>query len=358
MFARLQRNSNVSWPIDATGPRALARAMVDLGAVRLPPGEWKEWGGWGSPDPFHGDHRWNGTTLRVWPVGQWYTPCWFIDDRCREQLSTNASAGLRKPDVVGYHRFTGTWVKDAASWSAAPSAETRSAVGTGSPSFRQTVSAAGAARVTMVRHNNVVPSARKFRKKWQEKVRTWFNQPARKLRRRNARVEKAKAVFPRPVAGALRPVVHGQTVKYNAKKRAGRGFTLEELKEAGIPAKLAPTIGIAVDSRRRNRSLEGLQENVNRLKAYKANLVLFPRRAGKPKAGDAAPEELATAAQLKGALLPGKAEKAALEKVAITAELKAAQAYATLRVERMNKRLRGVRAKRAEEAAAAEKDAA
>jgi hypothetical protein len=31
------------------------------------------------------------------------------------------------------------------------------------------------------------------------------------------------------------------------------------LQEAGIPRKLAPTIGIAVDHRRRNRSLESLQ---------------------------------------------------------------------------------------------------
>jgi len=31
------------------------------------------------------------------------------------------------------------------------------------------------------------------------------------------------------------------------------------VQEAGIPAKLAPTIGIAVDHRRRNRSLESLQ---------------------------------------------------------------------------------------------------
>ena len=37
-------------------------------------------------------------------------------------------------------------------------------------------------------------------------------------------------VFPRPVAGALRPVVRGQTVRYNLKKRFGRGFTFEELK--------------------------------------------------------------------------------------------------------------------------------
>lgn len=52
---------------------------------------------------------------------------------------------------------------------------------------------------------------------------------------------------------------------------------------AGIPKKLAPTIGIAVDHRRRNRSLEGLQANVQRLKTFKAKLVIFPRRARKIK---------------------------------------------------------------------------
>lgn len=52
---------------------------------------------------------------------------------------------------------------------------------------------------------------------------------------------------------------------------------------AGIPKKLAPTIGIAVDHRRKNRSLEGLQANVQRLKTYKAKLVVFPRRARKFK---------------------------------------------------------------------------
>ena len=45
-----------------------------------------------------------------------------------------------------------------------------------------------------------------------------------------ARAEKAVKVFPRPVKGALRPVVRGQTVRYNLKKRFGRGFTFEELK--------------------------------------------------------------------------------------------------------------------------------
>lgn len=209
----------------------------------------------------------------------------------------------------------------------------------------------------MVRHNNVIPNGH-WKKKWQFRVRTWFNQPARKLRRRKARAEKARAVFPRPAAGPLRPVVRGQTIKYNSKQKLGRGFTLEELKEAGIPRKLAPTIGIAVDHRRRNRSLESLQENVNRLKAYKSNLVVFPRHRNskKPKAMDGSAEECQTATQLKGAIQPISKAAPTLEKVAITADMKAAPAYSKLRVERMNLRMAGIRAKRAKEAEAAEKD--
>jgi large subunit ribosomal protein L13e len=55
------------------------------------------------------------------------------------------------------------------------------------------------------------------------------------------------------------------------------------LQAAGIPKKLAPTIGISVDHRRKNKSLEGLQANVQRLKTYKAKLVIFPRCARKVK---------------------------------------------------------------------------
>uniref|UniRef100_A0A804UHV6 60S ribosomal protein L13 n=1 Tax=Zea mays TaxID=4577 RepID=A0A804UHV6_MAIZE len=134
----------------------------------------------------------------------------------------------------------------------------------------------------MVKHNNVIPNGH-FKKHWQNYVKTWFNQPARKQRRRIARQKKAVKIFPRPTAGPLRPIVQCQTLKYNMKSRAGRGFTLEELKAAGIPKKLAPTIGISVDHRRKNKSLEGLQANVQRLKTYKAKLVIFPRRAHKVK---------------------------------------------------------------------------
>ena len=61
-------------------------------------------------------------------------------------------------------------------------------------------------------------------------VKTWFNQAGKKKSRRTKRLVKAQAIAPRPVAGLLRPVVHCQTIRYNARVRAGRGFTLDELK--------------------------------------------------------------------------------------------------------------------------------
>jgi large subunit ribosomal protein L13e len=84
----------------------------------------------------------------------------------------------------------------------------------------------------------------------------------------------------------LRPAVRAPTIRYNRKLREGRGFTLGELKEAGIGRKEARGVGIVVDHRRRNLSEEGKALNVERLKAYKAKLIIFPRKASKPKKGD------------------------------------------------------------------------
>lgn len=106
--------------------------------------------------------------------------------------------------------------------------------------------------------NNVIPNAH-FHKKWQTRIKTWFDQPARKQRRHRKRMTKALQIAPRPAAGLLRPVVRCPTVRYNKKLRLGRGFTLEELKAVGIGKRVARTIGISVDYRRRNRSLESLQ---------------------------------------------------------------------------------------------------
>lgn len=125
----------------------------------------------------------------------------------------------------------------------------------------------------MVAHNNPIQSAH-LRKKWQFHVKTWFNQPAKKEARRVARAAKARRVNPRPVE-KLRPVVRCQTNKYNTKARAGRGFTPAELKAAGYSTKYAQGLGVAVDFRRRNKSEEGFQVNVERLKQYKDQVVIL-----------------------------------------------------------------------------------
>jgi len=92
------------------------------------------------------------------------------------------------------------------------------------------------------------------------------------------------------------------------------------------------------------------QLNLKRLKAYKASLILFPRRTAKPKAGDSDAGELAMAKQFKGALMPITKEDKPLEMVKVTEEMKAFKAYNKLRVERMNVWQVGPRIKRAEEA--------
>ena len=56
---------------------------------------------------------------------------------------------------------------------------------------------------------------------------------------------------------------------------------------AGIRKREARTIGIAVDFRRQNKSVESLQQNVQRLKEYRAKLILFPKKMSKPRKEDA-----------------------------------------------------------------------
>jgi large subunit ribosomal protein L13e len=146
-----------------------------------------------------------------------------------------------------------------------------------------------------------------FHKHWHDssahkgRIKQWHNQAARKHRRREARLAKAQAVFPRPVNGLLRPVVHCQTVRYKSKTRAGRGFTLEELKEAGVNRREAMGVGISIDFRRKNRSEQSLRDNVARLQQYKANLILFPKKSNrsKPKAADSSKDEQGKAEQVR-----------------------------------------------------------
>ncbi|KAG7210756.1 hypothetical protein KM043_012250 [Ampulex compressa] len=190
-----------------------------------------------------------------------------------------------------------------------------------------------------------------FHKDWQRFVKTWFNQPARKYRRKQNRVKKARAVAPRPVS-LLRPIVHCPTFRYHTKVRAGKGFTLEELKASGLNKRFARTIGIAVDPRRRNKSVESLQTNAQRLKEYRAKLILFPVNEKKPSKADASEAERKLATQYKGEVMPIRHQAPAKSKARIiTEEERKFSAYVTLRKARADVRLVGVRAKRVKDAA-------
>lgn len=187
-------------------------------------------------------------------------------------------------------------------------------------------------------------------------VRCYFNQKGHKKVRLQKRAAKAAALSPRPI-DKLRPVVLGQTRRYAAKLRIGRGFSLAELKEAGLSAAFAQTVGIAVDHRRHNKNAETMAANVKRLSDYKAKLILFPKRDGKFKKGMIADS---TADKLKGVEqnktpsifgLPAVDKTSAPEP--ITKEMLAVKVYQKLRAERINKRYNGKRiaaAKKAEEA--------
>merc|ERR1719295_2192168 len=120
------------------------------------------------------------------------------------------------------------------------------------------------------KHNNVIQNAH-FKKDWQNRVKTWFDQPARK-------------------------------------------------------------IGIAIDYRRRNKSVESLQKNVQRLKEYRSKLILFPKKLSKPHKGDATKEEMEVASQVTSkAIIPVVEVEAAEAPREITEDEAKFSAYQTLR---------------------------
>ncbi|KYK60245.1 60S ribosomal protein L13 [Drechmeria coniospora] len=206
-----------------------------------------------------------------------------------------------------------------------------------------------------IKHNQKLVNNH-FRKDWQRRVRTHFDQPGKKASRRTARQAKAAAVAPRPV-DKLRPIVRCPTIKYNRKVRAGRGFTLAELKEAGVPRRLAPTIGISVDHRRQNLSEESLAINVARLKAYRQRLILLPRRSNAPKKGDTKTDlsKVNKAATVSSVLPIAPTDLAVkyIKKSEMPKEIEGG-AYTKLRQARSNARYQGAREKRIRDKAEAE----
>jgi len=185
----------------------------------------------------------------------------------------------------------------------------------------------------------------------------FFNKVAHKKLRATARSDKEMATLPRPL-GKLRPVVHCQTQKYGAKTRLGRGFSLAEVKAAGLSPSFARSVGIAVDHRRHNKGADMQAANVARLEQYKSKLILFPRKEGKPKKGpinDSPADALKASFDQRSSVLklPAKAAEAPVYEP-LTKQLKAAKAYEEGRALWVEKRDYG-RKKRAEELAAAKK---
>ena len=207
----------------------------------------------------------------------------------------------------------------------------------------------------MPSHNNAIQRPH-LRKHWQKWVKTFFNQAGKKQRRIQKRKERAAAIFPRPLR-ALRPIVHKCTVRYTGQPRAGRGFTLEEVKQAGLNATFARSVGIAVHHRRTNKSLESVQRNVARLKAYVEKLVLLPRTAGKPKKGrNGVLSDSTDAPQLvqntTADVLP-LVEKTLRDKpIKITNDMNTFRAHKQIRLEITNQKWAGKRALKAKDAEA------
>lgn len=214
----------------------------------------------------------------------------------------------------------------------------------------------------MVSHNHALTSSH-LRKRWQKRVRTWFNQPARKFRRHASRVQKAKKVFPCPTK-ALHPAVRCPTLKHNLKLRSGKGFTLRELKAAGLEERYARSIGIAVDKRRHNKSQESLDINTARLLEYVSKVVVLPSSSSKKnlKSKDGKEQEirgekvdLSQYKQIIGEPMPVKNMRKKVEVIMrkVTKEEAKFKAVATLRRLRRDAREGGMRAKHQAEKAAA-----
>jgi large subunit ribosomal protein L13e len=133
---------------------------------------------------------------------------------------------------------------------------------------------------------------------------------------------------------------------------------------AGIPRKLAPTIGISVDHRRQTTSEETLALNVQRLKSYRARLILFPLKAGQHKKLDSSPEDLKLVSDADkivksvGSVLPvqtGTGVEAAISEIK-KGDMPEGEkeAYVKLRKARADQRHAGMREKRAKAKAEAE----
>ena len=123
-----------------------------------------------------------------------------------------------------------------------------------------------------MRNNSGIPK-KTTKKHWQRHVKTWFHHPFAVARRAASRKEKAEQLQKRPLYW-FRPVVSCLTAKHSGQFRLGLGFTLEELKAAGLTVTDAKKFRIRVDKRRKDRNRETLEKNRDRLLMFKDALIV------------------------------------------------------------------------------------
>lgn len=123
-----------------------------------------------------------------------------------------------------------------------------------------------------MKHNIALPNNH-FNKS-NKKYKMSFNQAAQKKRRSILRKKNALIISPRP-ARKLQPVVNCQSQRYNYKQKLGKGFSLMELEKANITELKARQLRIRVDRKRKTKSEESLNRNVERLNDYIKNLIFF-----------------------------------------------------------------------------------
>ena len=99
----------------------------------------------------------------------------------------------------------------------------------------------------------------------------------------------------------------------------------------GLGSAFARSIGISIDYRRANKSVESQQTNAQRLKEYRSKLILFPHNKKKLKAGESTEEECKVATQLKTEVLPIRQPSIKAKIIIPTEAQKKFNAYLTLR---------------------------
>jgi len=128
----------------------------------------------------------------------------------------------------------------------------------------------------MVKHNNSIPKGH-FKKNWQKFIKTSFNQPSKREKRRKIRTVKKKMIEQKKLsANVFLPIVHCPTLMHNTRVKFGRGFSKKEIEMVGLKKKIAFSFGISIDIRRRNKNLEN-NFNFKRLESLIKNLEVLKK---------------------------------------------------------------------------------